>query len=180
MVLLPLVFSAMLSSVACVNAQERQICIKSYDLSAANVAWTRLKSKRQSVRYRRRDHQHFRRSHKRPNERRMSEQQGYRKVSSLVNLPSFLPGIGVLYVRPETLPVGPFRAFDRQDRLVSTIYMIPIEDFENKKTFDLQRPAGKGDHVTMYFNAGHAGVEMPHYHIVIWHVSKKDEARVAP
>jgi hypothetical protein len=35
------------------------------------------------------------------------------------------------------------------------------------------------DHVSLYFNAGHPGVEQPHYHIVLWHVSKADEARVA-
>jgi hypothetical protein len=31
----------------------------------------------------------------------------------------------------------------------------------------------------MYFNAGHPGVEVPHYHIVLWHVPKADEASVA-
>jgi hypothetical protein len=31
----------------------------------------------------------------------------------------------------------------------------------------------------MYFNEGHPGVEMPHYHVVIWHVNKRGEARVA-
>ena len=114
-----------------------------------------------------------------PNHRQMSERQGFKKVSSLVNFPSFFPGIGALYVKPDTLPNGPFRAYDRQDRLVSTIYMVPVEDIEQKKSFDLAGVAGKGDHVTMYFNSGHPGVEMPHYHVVVWHVSKKAEARVA-
>ena len=105
---------------------------------------------------------------------------GYKKVSDLVSFPSFFPGIGVLYVKPNTLPTGPFLAFDRADRLVSTIYMIPLEEMENHKTFEnLAGFAGKGNHVTMYFNGGHPGVDMPHYHVVIWHVSKKDEARVA-
>ena len=113
------------------------------------------------------------------NHRLLSERQGFKAVSSLVNFPSFFPGIGALYVKPDTLPNGPFRAYDRLDRLVSTIYMIPVEDFEQKKSFDLAGVAGKGDHVTMYFNAGHPGVEMPHYHVVVWHVSKKAEARVA-
>jgi hypothetical protein len=35
------------------------------------------------------------------------------------------------------------------------------------------------DHVSIYFNAGHPGVDVPHYHVVLWHVSKKEEARVA-
>jgi hypothetical protein len=113
------------------------------------------------------------------NARRLAERRGFKKVSSLVNFPPFFPGIGILYVRPATLPAGPFLAFDRKDRLVSTIYMIPIEDMQNKKKFHLAGVAGRGDHVTLYYNGGHPGVEMPHYHIVIWNVSKKGEARVA-
>ncbi|MEZ4547090.1 MAG: hypothetical protein R3B51_04930 [Thermodesulfobacteriota bacterium] len=34
----------------------------------------------------------------------------YQKVSSLVELPDFIPGLGVLYVDPATLPAGPFLA----------------------------------------------------------------------
>jgi hypothetical protein len=49
----------------------------------------------------------------------------YKKVSTLVKLPDFLPGIGTLYVDPNTLPAGPFLANDHKGRLVSTIYMIP-------------------------------------------------------
>ena len=113
------------------------------------------------------------------NHRRMMERVGYKKVSSLVNFPSFFPGIGVLYVRPETLPAGPFLAYDRRDRLVSTIYMIPVEDINNKTKFDLEAIRERGDHVTLYFNGGHPGVEMPHYHFVVWHVDKRGEARVA-
>jgi hypothetical protein len=112
-------------------------------------------------------------------DRRMSERLGYKKVSSLVNFPPFFPGIGVVYVQPKTLPNGPYRAFDRRGRLSSTIYMLPIEDIENRKKFDLAGIAGKGDHVTFYFNSGHPGLDKPHYHIHIWHVSKKGEERVA-
>jgi hypothetical protein len=112
-------------------------------------------------------------------DRRKSERIGYKKVSSLVNFPPFFPGIGALYVQPEKLPNGPYRAFDRRGRLSSTIYMLPIEDLENRKQFDLEGLAGKGDHVTFYFNSGHPGLDKPHYHIHIWHVSKKGEERVA-
>ena len=44
---------------------------------------------------------------------------------------------------------------------------------------DLAAPGGKVDHVDVYFNAGHPGVEKPHAHVVLWHVSKADETRVA-
>jgi hypothetical protein len=104
----------------------------------------------------------------------------YRKVSELVKLPEFLPGLGVLYVVPSTLPAGPFLAYDHQGRLVSTIYMIPLKDISNQKTFAaLPAPGGKVDHVSLYYNAGHPGVPEPHYHVVLWHVSKAQEARVA-
>jgi hypothetical protein len=104
---------------------------------------------------------------------------GFKRVSELVKIPSFLPGLGVLYVRPETLPAGPFLAYDRRGRRVSTVYMIPVEDVQNQKKFDLAGYAGRNDHVSIYFNGGHPGVEMPHYHVVIWHVNKRGEARVA-
>jgi hypothetical protein len=52
----------------------------------------------------------------------------YKKVSELVKLPDFLPGLGTLYVDPKTLPAGPFLAYDRDGKLVSTVYMIPTED----------------------------------------------------
>jgi hypothetical protein len=104
---------------------------------------------------------------------------GFKRVSDLVKLPRFLPGLGVLYVRPETLPAGPFLAYDRRGRQVSTVYMIPVEDIGNRKKFDLAGFAGRNDHVSMYFNGGHPGVDVPHYHVVIWHVNKRGEARVA-
>jgi hypothetical protein len=104
----------------------------------------------------------------------------FQKVSKLVKLPAFIPGIGDLYVDPATLPAGPFLAYDHDGRIVSTIYMIPIEDLQNKKSFDdLPAPGGAVDHVDIYFNAGHPGVEKPHAHVVLWHVKKADEQLVA-
>ena len=103
----------------------------------------------------------------------------YKKVSQLVKLPDFLPSLGQLYMDPKTLP-GPFLAYDRDGALVSTVYMIPADDLSGRKKFDdLAASGAKVDHVDLYFNAGHPGVEKPHYHIVLWHVSKADEARVA-
>lgn len=104
----------------------------------------------------------------------------YQKVSDLVELPDFLPGLGELYVDPDTLPAGPFLAYDHDGGLVSTIYMIPIS--EMTEDFDLNDLAASGevvDHVDMNYNAGHPGVEEPHIHVVLWHVSADDESRVA-
>ena len=96
----------------------------------------------------------------------------YKKVSTLVSLPDFLPGLGTLYVDPTTLPAGPFLAYDRQGNLVSSVYMIPIKDITAHKAFNnLIAAKEKVDHVDMYYNAGHPGVAEPHYHVVIWYVS---------
>lgn len=104
----------------------------------------------------------------------------YRKVSKLVKLPDFLPGIGTLYVNPKTLPEGPFLAYDHKGKLVSTIYMIPLKDLDaHKNIVDLAAPGGNVDHVSIEFNAGHPGVPEPHYHIVLWHVPKAQEKLVA-
>jgi hypothetical protein len=104
----------------------------------------------------------------------------YKKVSELVTLPDFLPGLGQLYVDPNTLPAGPFLAYDHDGKLVSTIYMIPVEELNPDKKFeDLKLGTASVDHVDVYFNAGHPGVEKPHAHVVLWHVPAADESRVA-
>ena len=104
----------------------------------------------------------------------MAPPAGYEKVSSLVKLPDFLPGLGSLYVQPATLPAGPFLAYDRDGTLVSTIYMVPLADLQAQKKFaDLAvGPDQTVKSVSLYYNAGHPGVEQPHYHIVLWHVAE--------
>jgi hypothetical protein len=100
---------------------------------------------------------------------------GYQKVSELVALPEFIPGLGTLYVQPATLPAGPFLAYDRDGRLVSTIYMIPVAEIEAQKKYDgLAVGAENVVDVDMYYNAGHPGVEQPHYHVVLWHLPETD------
>jgi len=104
----------------------------------------------------------------------------YKKVSELVKLPDFLPGLGTLYVNSSSLPQGPFLAYDHAGKLVSTIYMVPLKDLDSQKAFaDLAAPGGKVDHVTISYNAGHPGVPDPHYHIVLWHIPKAQEQLVA-
>lgn len=104
----------------------------------------------------------------------------YQQVSKLVKLPDFLPGMGQLFVDPATLPAGPFLAYDHDGKLVSTVYMLPTKDLNPDKSFDnLAAPGGNVDHVDVYYNAGHPGVEEPHVHVVLWHVVAADEASVA-
>jgi hypothetical protein len=95
----------------------------------------------------------------------------YQAVSGLVALPDMIPGLGTLYVDPATLPVGPFAAYDKTGKLVSTIYMVPMDDLTAQKKFTgLAVAGGPAVSVDMYYNAGHPGVEKPHYHVVVWHV----------
>ena len=101
----------------------------------------------------------------------------YKKVSTLVPLPDFVPGLGTLYVDPAALPAGPFLAYDKQGNLVSSGYMIPLKDITAHKAFNnLTAAKEKVDHVDMYYNAGHPGVAEPHYHVVVWYVSPQQAA----
>lgn len=114
-----------------------------------------------------------------PNQLTIAENNGYKRLSDIVNFPKFFPGLGVVFVKPDTIPLGPFLCFDRNDRLIATVYMVSTKDIDDHKSFEAPAFAGRVDHVSYYFNSGHPGFEMPHYHIVIWHVSKEEEARVA-
>ncbi|HZI28014.1 MAG TPA: hypothetical protein VFD64_07640 [Gemmatimonadaceae bacterium] len=103
----------------------------------------------------------------------------YRKVSGLVPLPDFVPGLGTLYVDPATLPAGPFLAYDHQGNLVSSIYMIPLKDMNAHKAFSgLKVAQERVNHVDIMFNAGHPGVAEPHYHVILWYVSPQRAAQL--
>lgn len=105
----------------------------------------------------------------------------YVKVSQAIKgLPDFIPTMGDVYVNPKDLPYGPYLGYSRGGQLVDTVYMIPIKQFDAHAKFpELASPAGTVDHVGVYFNPGHAGMPEPHYHIVLWHVSKSRESVVA-
>lgn len=104
----------------------------------------------------------------------------YQKVSTLVPLPDFIPGLGTLYVDPATLPAGPFLAYDREGNLVSSIYMIPLRDMNAQKAFSGLKVAHEPvDHVDIVFNAGHPGVAEPHYHVTLWYISPQHAAQLA-
>lgn len=98
----------------------------------------------------------------------------YRLVSELVDLPEFIPGMGKLYVEPDTLPAGPFVAYDRDGEHVSTIYMIPLDEMnEQSKWTGLDARGREVERVGVTYNPGHPGVDEPHYHITLWHVPKQ-------
>ncbi len=101
----------------------------------------------------------------------------YKQVSTLVKLPEHIPGLGKLYVDPKTLPVGPFVAYDKSGKLVSTIYMVPLSDLNARKKIEaLSTGSQTVKRVDLHYNAGHPGVAQPHYHIILWHVAPGDAA----
>ena len=103
----------------------------------------------------------------------------FRKVSQLVHFPDFYPGLGTLYVQPDTLPEGPFYGYDRQGRLVDTVYMLPMRLLDSHAMLDaLQGTRRRVDHVDVHYTDGHPGVAEPHYHIILWHVSPEEAAKV--
>lgn len=103
----------------------------------------------------------------------------FAKVSDLVALPDFLPGLGTLYVDPAALPAGPFLGYDHDGKLAATIFMTPIKALQDGTAFD---DLAVGDptvsSVDIYYNAGHPGVEEPHVHVVLFH-SADAESRLA-
>ncbi len=105
----------------------------------------------------------------------------FEPVSRITPLPEFIPGLGVLYVDPATLPEGPFLGYDRQGKLVSVIYMIPAAELEAKRRFTalgVTLPPVTVDHTEISYNLGHPGVAQDHYHIVQWLVSPEEQANL--
>jgi hypothetical protein len=100
----------------------------------------------------------------------------FKKVSTLVKLPDYLPGLGMLYVDPSTLPVGPFLGYDKKGKLVNVTYMVPLKDLNDHKNFETRGDA-LGDlkvkHTDFIYNPGHPGVEEPHYHVIEWLITKQ-------
>lgn len=98
----------------------------------------------------------------------------FKKASSLVQLPDFVPGLGTLYVDPSTLPMGPFLGYNHRGKLVDIVYMVPVKDFEAHRSFENLGGLAAGlkiNHTDIQYNPGHPGLEEPHYHIVQWLIS---------
>lgn len=103
----------------------------------------------------------------------------YIQVSEALPLPEFIPGLGTLFVDPDTLPAGPFLAYDHEGKLSATVYMTPLDELENGTAYD-DLPVGlhQTSSVDIYYNAGHPGVESPHAHVVLYH-DQDAKARLA-
>ncbi|MCK0140752.1 hypothetical protein [Aliiroseovarius sp. F47248L] len=94
----------------------------------------------------------------------------YVQVSDVLPLPEFIPGLGTLFVSPDTLPAGPFLAYDHDGKLSATVYMTPLEELQNGVSYDdLATGSHEVTSVDVYYNAGHPGVDKPHAHVVLYH-----------
>lgn len=106
----------------------------------------------------------------------------FKKVSTLVNLPDWLPGLGTLYVDPSTVPVGPYLGYNHNGKLVNVVYMISIKDFDQHKNLHnlgehVAHMGLKVDHTDVDYNPGHPGVPVPHYHITQWLITPAQQAQ---
>jgi len=80
-----------------------------------------------------------------------------------------LPGV----TRVEQPPAGPAAAYDGKGRLVATIYTVPVRELAGRGLEDLRAPQTI-DHVAIYLAASNPDVPLPHYHVVLWHVSQSE------
>ena len=106
----------------------------------------------------------------------------FKKVSSIVNLPDWLPGLGTLYINPATAPIGPYLGYNHNGQLVNVVYMISIKDFNAHKDLNdlgerVARMGLKVDHTSVEYNPGHPGMQQPHYHIIEWLITPAQQAR---
>jgi hypothetical protein len=82
----------------------------------------------------------------------------FKKVSFLVHLPDYIPGLGTLYLDPAAAPVRLYLGYDRSGKLVNVTYMIPLKQIEERKGFEGLGHAASGvkiDHTDVVFNPGH-------------------------
>jgi BON domain-containing protein len=73
-------------------------------------------------------------------------------------------------------PEGPFSAYDRSGRLVATIYTISMRDLAQRGVGDLEATGRPIDHVAIYSMPALPDVPDPQYHVVLWHVTRGEEA----
>ena len=60
----------------------------------------------------------------------------FKKVDTLAAQFEHLPGLGVLYLDPNTLPIGPFTDYDEKGRPVKVIYLVSLKDLNADKRFE--------------------------------------------
>jgi hypothetical protein len=102
---------------------------------------------------------------------------GYIKFAELApGYPAFTPGLGTVYVQPSTRPVGPYRSYDHNGKLIATIYMVPETDLEEHLKVVSDEKTPPVDHWQMHYVRQMHGIDGPHYHVTLWHVPAEEAA----
>lgn len=82
---------------------------------------------------------------------------------------------GVARVEPGR-PGGPDLAYDTQGRVIATVYVVSSRELVDRDVETLRGEGRPIDHVDIYPLVGRSEVPVPHYAIVLWHVSEPEAA----
>jgi hypothetical protein len=88
-------------------------------------------------------------------------------------LRQWLPGIA--RVAPGR-PGGPELAYDARGRVVATVYTLSSRELVDRDVEPLRAEGRPIDHVTVFPLLGRPEVPVPHYAVVLWHVSESEAA----
>jgi hypothetical protein len=82
---------------------------------------------------------------------------------------------GVARVEPGR-PGGPDLAYDAQGRVLATVYVLSSRELLDRDVETLRAEGRPIEHVAVYPVVGRVEVPVPHYAIVLWHVSEPEAA----
>jgi hypothetical protein len=82
---------------------------------------------------------------------------------------------GVVRVEPG-LRGGPDLAHDAQGRLIATVYVLSARDLIDRDLATLRADGRPIDHVSVFALLGRPELPVPHYAVVLWHVSEPEAA----
>ena len=82
---------------------------------------------------------------------------------------------GVVRVEPGR-PDGPDLAYDAAGRVIATVYVVSSRELLDRDVETLRAEGRRIDHVAIFPLIGRAEVPVPHYAIVLWHVSEPEAA----
>jgi BON domain len=83
---------------------------------------------------------------------------------------------GIHRYAPDGGPGGPYAGYDRNGRLVATVYLVPMRGLAQKGPDDFRSGDRHIDHVTIYPVDVQPDVPEARYAIVLWHVSAAEAA----
>ena len=102
-------------------------------------------------------------------------------VAAMPGVPETLSGVteqfpGIRRYEPDGRPGGPYAGYDRNGRLVATVYLVPMRGLAQKGPDDFRSGGRHIDHVSIYPVDAQPDVPEARYAIVLWHVSSAEAA----